>query len=68
LDRVVRLGQIVVPKQNLAPDQQYDCERAMFSPWNCLEEHRPLGSLNRMRLAVYLASLQVRQKLNLVTS
>jgi hypothetical protein len=68
LDRVVRLGQIVVPKQNLAPDQQYDCERAMFSPWNCLEEHRPLGSLNRMRLAVYLASVQVRQKLNLVTS
>src|SRR5215471_17346913 len=30
----------------------------MFSPWNCLPEHRPLGSINRMRLAVYLASLQ----------
>ena len=33
-----------------------------------LEQHRPLGSINRMRLAVYLASLQVRQKLNMVAS
>ena len=39
-----------------------------FNPWNCLEQHRPLGSINRMRLAVYLASLQVWQKLNMVAS
>jgi hypothetical protein len=28
----------------------------VFNPWNCLPEHRPLGSVNRIRLAVYLAS------------
>jgi hypothetical protein len=39
-----------------------------FNPWNCLQQHRPLGSANRMRLAVYLASLQVRRKLNMVAS
>ena len=69
LDRTVRLGSIAIPKQKfLAPDQVYDGEHMTFSPWNCLPQHRPIGSINRMRLAVYLASLQVRQKLNMVAS
>jgi hypothetical protein len=69
LDRTVRLGRIAIPKQKfLAPDRLYDCEHMTFNPWNCLQQHRPLGSVNRMRLAVYLASLQVRQKLNMVAS
>jgi Catalase len=67
LDRVVRLATLVIPRQSLAQDEQFDCERMMFSPWNCVPEHRPIGSINRMRLAVYLASLQVRKKLNMVT-
>ncbi len=68
-DRTVRLGRIEIPKQDfLTPDRQYECEHMMFNPWNCLEQHRPLGSINRMRLAVYLASLQLRQKLNMVAS
>ena len=44
----------------------YDCEHMVFNPWNCLREHRPLGGVNRMRLAVCLASRQVRRKLNMV--
>lgn len=68
-DRTVRLGSIKIPRQNfLTPNQEYECEHMTFNPWNCLEQHRPLGSINRMRLAVYLASLQVRQKLNMVAS
>jgi hypothetical protein len=68
-DRTVRLGSIKIPRQNfLTPDREYECEHMTFNPWNCLEQHRPLGSINRMRLAVYLASLQVRQKLNMVAS
>ncbi|WP_456634505.1 catalase [Bradyrhizobium sp. USDA 10063] len=66
-DRTVSIGQIRIPRQNfLRPDRVFDGERMMFSPWNCLQQHRPLGSINRMRLAVYLASLQVRRKLNMV--
>ena len=66
-DRTVSIGQIRIPRQNfLTPDRVFDGERMMFSPWNCLQQHRPLGSINRMRLAVYLASLQVRRKLNMV--
>jgi len=39
-----------------------------FNPWNCLPEHKPLGSVKRMRLAVYSAARQVRRKLNMVAS
>jgi hypothetical protein len=38
----------------------------VFNPRNSLPEHRPLGSVNRMRLAVYLASRQARRKPNMV--
>jgi hypothetical protein len=55
-----------IPRQDFdTPDKRLDGERMMFNPWNCLPEHRPVGSINRMRLAVYLASLQVRRKLNM---
>ncbi|MBF0546034.1 MAG: catalase family protein [Candidatus Riflebacteria bacterium] len=33
-----------------------ECEGMAFSPWNALAEHRPIGGINRMRQAVYLAS------------
>jgi len=33
-----------------------ECETMTFSPWNALAEHRPLGGINRLRQAVYLAS------------
>jgi hypothetical protein len=50
----------------VAQNQLYDCVHIVFNPWNCPPEHRPLGSVNRIRLAVYLASRQVRWKLNMV--
>ncbi|PKL44108.1 MAG: hypothetical protein CVV42_19575 [Candidatus Riflebacteria bacterium HGW-Riflebacteria-2] len=33
-----------------------ECEEMAFSPWNALAEHRPMGGINRLRRAVYLAS------------
>lgn len=33
-----------------------ECEGMTFSPWNALAEHRPMGGINRLRQAVYLAS------------
>ena len=32
------------------------CEAMAFSPWHALAEHRPMGGINRLRQAVYLAS------------
>jgi hypothetical protein len=37
----------------LTQNALYDCEHMVFNPQNCLPEHRPLGSVNRMRLAAY---------------
>ena len=53
-------------RQSLPQNALYGCEHMVFNPWNCLPEHMPLGSVNRMRLGVYLASRQVRRKLNMV--
>jgi Catalase len=33
-----------------------ECEAMAFSPWNAMAEHRPMGGINRLRQAVYLAS------------
>ena len=37
-----------------------ECEAKAFSPWNALAEHRPMGGINRLRKAVYLASRDKR--------
>lgn len=37
-----------------------ECEAMSFSPWNARAEHRPMGGINRLRRAVYLAT-QVRR-------
>ncbi len=39
-------------------------DRLSFSPWHGLVAHRPLGSLNRMRRAVYPAAASTRHGLN----
>jgi hypothetical protein len=66
-ERIVRLGSIAIRKQRvLAQNQLYDCEHMVFNPWNCLPEHRP--AWQRQPDAVYLASRQVRRKLNMVAS
>jgi len=35
-------------------------EEMAFSPWNALAAHRPMGGINRLRKAVYLASQTAR--------
>jgi catalase len=47
-----------------SPEQQQFCEDLSFSPWNALEEHRPIGALNRARKWVYAASSNYRHQLN----
>ena len=64
-DVKVSLGRIEIPMQNFdMANQDCTCQDVAFNPWNCLPEHQPLGSLNRMRLAVYTASARARHRLN----
>ena len=66
-DVTVPLARIEIPWQVFTGAEcQFDCENLSFNPWHSLPQHRPLGGLNRMRLAVYLASAQLRHRLNML--
>jgi hypothetical protein len=55
------VAKIRIPSQAFeSADQMAACERIAFNPWNCLEPHRPLGGMNRARLAVYTAMAAFR--------
>jgi hypothetical protein len=58
---------IQIPQQNFdTPEQNALGENLSFSPWHALPEHRPLGSLNRMRKVVYERISRVRHEMNSV--
>ncbi len=63
-DPAVRWDETAAPFTVVArieiPDQAFDtpaqhafCENLTFNPWNSLEEHRPLGGINRVRKLAY---------------
>lgn len=54
----------IMQQQFNSPEQQQFCENLSFSPWNSLDEHRPIGALNRVRKIVYQASSDYRHKTN----
>lgn len=57
----VTVATLVIPPQYFdTPERRAQCERLVFTPWHGVEEHRPLGGINRLRRAVYEASAQFR--------
>lgn len=62
----ITIATLTIPKQDIASDDgrvlAERLEAATFSPWNALVEHRPMGGINRLRKAVYLASQAKRAK------
>jgi hypothetical protein len=57
----VTLARIAIPPQDCTTTERKElCERLGFSPWHGLLEHRPLGGINRLRRAVYEASVRAR--------
>jgi hypothetical protein len=60
-----QVAEIVIPSQTFTTDDQLAFgDRLSFSPWHGLMDHRPLGSLNRVRRMVYPASSGLRHGLN----
>ena len=54
-----------VPQQVFDTDAQMKfCENLSFSPWHCLDAHRPLGGLNRLRRVLYQAISSLRHDIN----
>lgn len=37
-----------------------DCEKEFFTPWHALKAHQPIGGINRLRRAAYIASAKHR--------
>ena len=57
------VARIHIPRQEIEdPDRARLCEDAGFNPWNCLADHRPLGSLNRARRDIYRAMADFRHQ------
>lgn len=62
--RVARI--IIQPQEFDTNSRNYDCERIAFNAWNSLNEHRPIGGINRSRFGVYMAVSKTRHNLNMV--
>jgi catalase len=60
------LGTVRFPVQDAysSARQVYGDEVLSFNPWQCVEEHRPLGSIMRSRRAAYEASSRFRHERN----
>lgn len=60
-----KVASIKIPRQKIdSPEQLAFAENLAFNPWHCLPEHRPLGSANRVRKAVYIAISEFRHGRN----
>jgi Animal haem peroxidase len=62
----VPVAKLTYPKQNpYTDDRKYFGDEVLsFNSWRGLNEHRPLGPINRMKLRVYDASSQFRHQKN----
>jgi hypothetical protein len=60
----IRAGRLIIPRTDLdsceARKMETFCNQLRFTPWNTAPEYRPLGSINRVRKAVYEASQGLR--------
>ena len=58
----VTVATLRIPSQKVeaAGELAATCEALSFNPWHALAEHRPIGGMNRLRRAVYEASVNKR--------
>ncbi len=61
----VRVATIRIPAQRFAKAERDKFAEALaYHPWHSLPEHRPLGGINRVRKAIYLAISRLRNEHN----
>lgn len=60
-----KVATLVIPRQDFHTDLHWKwAEHISFSPWRCLDVHRPLGGINRTRRVVYEQISALRHHLN----
>jgi hypothetical protein len=62
--RIVVATMTIARQDATSSQRMASAENLVMTPWHCLIDHQPLGSLNRARLAAYRASLEERWKAN----
>ncbi len=61
----IPIARIFVPKQKMDSAAQLAFADVLsINPWHCIAEHRPLGSINRNRKAMYYEMAKLRQMMN----
>jgi hypothetical protein len=61
----IRVASIKILRQTFdAPEQMVACDNLSFTPWHSLPEHRPLGSISRVRRQVYQEISKFRHQRN----
>jgi len=61
----IPVARIFIPKQNIGSAAQLAfADVISINPWHCIAEHRPLGSINRNRKAMYSEMAKLRQTMN----
>lgn len=61
----IKFATIKIPKQEFLTDEKlHYCDKLSFHPWHALDQHRPLGNLNRTRKIVYETISRFRHEAN----
>ncbi|MEO7045566.1 MAG: hypothetical protein ABI091_09700 [Ferruginibacter sp.] len=61
----IEIGTIKIDKQQFDFEERRLLEKQiLFSPWYSVEDHRPLGSINRIRRTIYKAMSKLRKEQN----
>jgi len=65
LSPFIPVATVHIPKQHFESEALIEfTKRLKMNPWHCLEEHKPLGNLNRARFKLYYTLSQFRQQMN----
>jgi hypothetical protein len=60
-----KVATIIIPKQDFDTAERRNFDESLaFNPWHSLPEHAPLGKVNEVRRLVYLATANLRRRLN----
>jgi hypothetical protein len=61
----VQVATLRLPAQSFdSPEQLAFADKLSINPWHGLEDHRPLGSQNRVRRTLYVELSKLRQEMN----
>ena len=59
------VARITIPSQKFdSPEQQAQCENLSFTPRHTIQDHQPMGGINRVRQTVYETVSRIRHEIN----